>query len=181
MRSFKLLLASSVGLVAMAAAVPTMAQIQPAPPERYTLDERSIDLVTGQFNYSTTEVVIGQPGAGGLTFGRIFIENGWRDTNAGTLTPLLGGDIVVSVGPISEYFNWNGSSWDSATANGSTLTPVTGGYDVVDRSGNKAHFASSYMGRTTPYGSNVYLVTYYENRMEGGSTITTGTMEPCRP
>ncbi len=65
MTTRKSLLAASAGLLALATGIPAHAQNQPVPPERYTLDARGVDLVTGQFNYSTTEVVIGQPGAGG--------------------------------------------------------------------------------------------------------------------
>ena len=38
---------------------------QPVPPTRYSLDDRGVDLVTGLFNFTTQEVVIGQPAQGG--------------------------------------------------------------------------------------------------------------------
>lgn len=68
-----LLGASSFG--ALALATPALAQVpqQPVPPEHYTQDPRGVDLVTGAFNYATTEVVIGQPGQGGIAHGRLFL------------------------------------------------------------------------------------------------------------
>jgi hypothetical protein len=76
-------------------ATPVMAQqIQPTPPEHYTLGARGVDLVQGTFNYSTTDLVIGQPGQGGIAMGRIWTSEGWRDNLAGT--------IAVSPAALSE-------------------------------------------------------------------------------
>jgi len=71
-RHFITLLASIVvGAFALLAHAPNAeAQVQPTPPEHYTLDPRGVDLVTGEFVTSASDVVIGQPGQGGIAFGR---------------------------------------------------------------------------------------------------------------
>ncbi|KAK0332766.1 hypothetical protein LTR94_023609 [Friedmanniomyces endolithicus] len=79
--TLKAALLLSSGLIA----TPVLAQQQPIPPEHYTLDARGVDLVTGVHAFSTTEVVIGNPGQGGLSYGRVWTRSGWRDTNSGTI------------------------------------------------------------------------------------------------
>ncbi|MEO8307657.1 MAG: RHS repeat-associated core domain-containing protein [Pseudomonadota bacterium] len=47
------------------------AQAQSAPlPDRHMIDENGFDLISGTRSNATTDLVIGQPGSGGLTFGR---------------------------------------------------------------------------------------------------------------
>ena len=130
------LLASTM-LTALAPAV--AAQEQPIPPEHYTLDPRGVDLVAGTFNHGTTEVVIGQPGSGGLVYGRSFV-NGWRDNSVGGLSFNGSGELVASIGPISEPFVWDGTEYVSKYQNGSTMEQVGGEWHVTDRHGNRAVF-----------------------------------------
>lgn len=47
----------------------------PAPP-RPSVDENNVDLASGRMLLTTTDLVIGQPGAGGLTFGTAISGNG---------------------------------------------------------------------------------------------------------
>ena len=60
-------------------ATPVLAQQQPTPPEHYTLNAQGVDLVTGSFTYAATDVVIGTPGEGGISHGRVYVNGGWRD------------------------------------------------------------------------------------------------------
>ena len=145
-------------VLAVAIAAPAVAQ-QPVPPDHYTLDPRGVDLVSGTFNYATTEVAIG--GAGGLSYGRAFIGAGagWRDLNSGTLTtdPITG-ELIVSVGPYSEIFVWNGFQWVSKYNNGSTYDmSVPGVITVIDRSGVKLLFELT-GGYDSNYGSAFGLI-----------------------
>jgi RHS repeat-associated protein len=168
------LLASTM-LTALAPAV--AAQEQPIPPEHYTLDPRGVDLVAGTFNHGTTEVVIGQPGAGGLAYGRSF-AGGWRDTSIGGLS-FSGGDLVASIGPISEPFVWNGTEYVSKYSNGSTLELVGTEYQVTDRHGNKAVFATLMMNGENPYGATEGLITSWTS--PAGEVVTYTYQMGTRP
>ncbi|WP_439471578.1 RHS repeat domain-containing protein [Brevundimonas sp.] len=132
------------------------AQVQPIPPETYTLDPRGVDLVAGTFVHSTTEVVIGQPEAGGIAYGRTFTGTGWRDNLIGGIS-VAGSDMTISVGPISEQFIYNGSAWKSKFNNGSTVAFGVGYFIVTDARGNMARF--DHLG-ANPYSADTALVTW---------------------
>ena len=51
-------------------AVPGQAQIPAPPPVFPAIDGNGVDVATGAFTYSQTDVVIGRPGAGGLSLTR---------------------------------------------------------------------------------------------------------------
>jgi RHS repeat-associated protein len=139
------------------------AQEQPIPPEHYTLDSRGVDLVSGSFNYGTTEVVIGQPGAGGLAYGRVWTNNGWRDSLIGGIS-FQADEMIVSVGPVSELFvpdSSTGLTWVSKYDNGSTVVMDVGSTTITDRFGNVTIFESP-MGLSpddNPYGATGGLPT----------------------
>lgn len=168
------LLASTM-LTALAPVV--AAQEQPIPPEHYTVDPRGVDLVSGTFNHGATEVVIGQPGAGGLAYGRSF-AGGWRDSQIGGLSA-NGGDLVASIGPISEPFVWNGTEYVSKYSNGSTLVLVGSEYQVTDRNGNKAVFDASLMNGGNPYGATEGLITSWTS--PAGEVVTYTYQMGTRP
>lgn len=146
--------------VALAVASGAAAQ-QPIPPEHYTLDPRGVDLVSGSFNYATTEVVIGQPGAGGLAYGRIFIgSGGWRDTLLGTIN-VSGSTYTVSIGGESEVFTKSGSTYTPVSNNGSTLTQSGNAYNFTSSSGAVASFFNYYANVVTPYRANAAILSEY--------------------
>jgi RHS repeat-associated protein len=141
--SVKTMMRASVAIGALTLAMwgnEAEAQTQPIPPEHYTLDPRGVDLVSGGFNYVTTEVVIGQPGAGGLTHARQYIANeGWRDVEVGGLS-FSNGELIVSTGLFSATFVSDGAGgWKPKYDDGSTLsvTPQNT-WLVTDRDGNRA-------------------------------------------
>jgi hypothetical protein len=117
------------------------AQTQPIPPAHYTLDPRGVDLVSGGFNHVTTEVVIGQPGAGGLAHTRQHIAaEGWRDVEVGGLS-YSNGEYIVSTGLLSAVFVPDGAGgWKPKYDDGSTLEwgPAETHWLVTDRNGNRA-------------------------------------------
>lgn len=71
------------------------AQRQTADPQLWpAIDHLGVDATNGTFNYSTTEVVIGQPGMGGLVHGRTWIASEWRDTLAGQIDSYSPGGVT---------------------------------------------------------------------------------------
>lgn len=159
-----------------------LAQSQGMPPEHYTLDPRGVDLVTGSFNFGTSDVVIGQPGVGGLVHARQYLE-GWRDVEVGGLS-MSGSDIVVATGMVSVTFVPDGSGgWKSKYDDGSTIELLTNGtYEVVGRDGSVATFTE--MLDVSNY-SYPYLVTN-ERSPDGRETVyhwksicSNGAPPPC--
>jgi RHS repeat-associated protein len=152
------------------------AQSQPVPPEHYTLDPRGVDLVSGLFNYGTTEVTIGQPGAGGLSYGRVYTNSGWRDTSAGSISA-AGADMTISVGPISEPFVNNGVEWVSKYGNGSTWVWSGTIGTLTDRNGNVATFDQDALAEVNAYGADLALITGYAS--PDGATVTYHWKKAC--
>lgn len=171
-------LAGFAGAMLMSGAA--LAQTQPIPPEHYTLDPRGVDLVSGTFNHGTTEVVIGQPGAGGLAYGRTFANGGWRDNLIGGIT-IGEGELTVSVGPISEVFIADGPNWVSKYNNGSTYEAVGSEVIITDRAGNRAvfnvHFGSD--PNDNQYGADGGLITSFATPAGEVTSYTYQTGIPC--
>ncbi|MEY2759346.1 MAG: hypothetical protein RIR33_3124 [Pseudomonadota bacterium] len=123
-RALSLLALCSSGLIAAAPSATAQVQTVVAPVFS-SVDSLGVDVTTGQYRLSTSEVVIGQPGAGGLAFGRHWIGSGWRDSVAGTISS-SGSIYTVSVGASSETFSLSGGVYTSQQAMGSTLTFSSG-------------------------------------------------------
>lgn len=98
-----------------------LAQGVPPPPIRSTIDANGVDLISGDFTYSVEELSIGQPGAGGLSYLRSFVETGWRDNFVGTINS-AGATYTVSFGGISESFDLVAGVYTPGEGQGSTLT-----------------------------------------------------------
>jgi len=105
-------------------ATPALAQavLQAPPPTEYIVDERGVDVLAGTFNLSTTDVVIGPPGQGGMTYSRTFAGTGWRD-NLTSAIERVGSTstYMVSIGGYSEAFTKSGSTYSPAVSRGSKL------------------------------------------------------------
>ncbi|MGV9008907.1 RHS repeat domain-containing protein [Brevundimonas sp.] len=172
-----MLAACALGLSGLVCgAAPALAQSQPIPPEHYTLDPRGVDLVSGMFNYGATEVTIGQPGAGGLSYGRVYTNTGWRDSSAGSISS-VGSDMTISVGSISEQFIYDGTAWVSKYANGSTWAWSGSDGTLTDRSGNIAVFSQTLGALVNAYGSDMGLITSYTS--PNGSVVTYHWKQDC--
>ena len=91
------------------------------PPIRTVIDDNAVDLATGSYTVSAEEVVIGKPGAGGLSYVRTFFQNGWRHSYMGTLNA-VGSLYTVSIGGSSETFTLSGGVYVQNQGRGSTLT-----------------------------------------------------------
>ena len=82
------------------------------PPIRPSVDENGVELVSGQFRFARTDIAIGQPGAGGLSFGGMtgtafmsFANPAWY---TGTVTTMAGQTTAiytVSIGGYAESFS----------------------------------------------------------------------------
>lgn len=146
-------------------ATPVFAQTQPVPPEHYTLDPRGVDLVTGRFSYGATEVVIGQPQAGGLSYGRTYVGSGggWRDNGLGTIN-VVGGAYIVSIGPVSERFTKSGTTFTPASNNGASLVSTDGGtrYVFTAPGGDIYRFTTAHRGAQSPYVMSEAILTDVE-------------------
>lgn len=134
-------------------ATPALAQTQPTPPEHYTLDPRGVDLVTGTYNTYAEDVVIGQPGQGGIVFGRIYTNGGWRDNLAGTIR-VSDSTYTVSFGGISENFTKSGSSFTPQSNRGSSLVQSGNTLTFTAPDGTVATYSTTYNGSTSPYVAN---------------------------
>ncbi|WP_300289328.1 RHS repeat-associated core domain-containing protein [Brevundimonas sp.] len=133
-------LALAATMLAVTAA-PATAQVQAAPPPaHYTLDARGVDLINGTFNYSATEVVIGNPGQGGLTYSRSWGGGGWRSNLMGTVY-YVGSTYTVSFGGFSDVFTLAGSVYVPASDRGQTLTKSGSTFTYTAADGTVATFS----------------------------------------
>ncbi len=142
-------LSASAAVLPIILANPALAQ-QPPAPEHYTLDNRGVDLVRGTFVNARTEVVVGQPGAGGMTYGRIYpggVLVNWRDTLQGNIY-VSGSTYTVSMGADSEIFTLSGSTFTPQSNNGATLVQSGAIYTFTTSSGAVINFTTAYSGLT---------------------------------
>ena len=130
------------------------------PPVVAGIGQSGYDLITGSFSYSATEVVIGQPNAGGMSFSRSFQGAGWRDNYAGTINS-SGSTYTVSIGSNSETFTLSGSTFSSDQALGSTLAYNSGSgiYTYMLRDGTFALFDAALANGGAVYDANVARIT----------------------
>ncbi|WP_167765271.1 MULTISPECIES: RHS repeat domain-containing protein [unclassified Brevundimonas] len=128
-------------ILAGALSSPALAQVQPIPPEFYQLDGRGVDLARGTFNYSTTEVVIGQPGAGGLAYGRSYLRLGstWRNNLLGNLT-ISGSVYTVAIGASAQVFISSGPAFNPVIRDGATLSRSGDIFTYTTADGVQARF-----------------------------------------
>jgi RHS repeat-associated protein len=95
------------------------------PPVFPAVDSQGVDVTNGGFNYSQTDVVIGQPGSGGLSYTRYYVGSGWTTNQTGRFFA-NGTSYSVSLGTTTETFTGSGSDCQSAISSdqerGSTLT-----------------------------------------------------------
>ena len=125
---------------------------QPIPPARYTTDERGVDLTSGAYLPAVIEVEIGQPGAGGLAYGRVHVGDRWRDGLIGTIYFQSPNRVTVSIGGFSDQFTGPATvgPWSPVIQNGATLTYSAGVYTYTTSTGVVATFDQA-TGAETPY------------------------------
>lgn len=91
------------------------------PPVRSTVDANGVDLTGRSLTVSTTDVVIGEPSQGGLTYTRSFIKAGWYDNHSGRVTIPESGPTIVSLGDRTETFTPQIDGYVPTAGNGATL------------------------------------------------------------
>lgn len=156
-------IAAAVLLLAPASA-PAQIPNQPVPPTSYSLDDRGVDLVTGLFNFTTQELVIGQPGQGGIVYGRTFLRlsptasPNWRDLLIGGISH-DGSEYQVSLGGESEAFLKSGTTFTPKMNSGATLVQSGSAYIFTSASGAVANFDGGLAsGGTSIYGATDALI-----------------------
>lgn len=129
------------------------------PPIRSVMDERGVDLSTGAFGHTVEELVIGQPGLGGLTYERTFYGTGWRDNHMGVLNR-SGAVYTLSFGGRSESFTSSGSSFLGREGQGSSLAfnPTTNTYTYRGVDGSVVVFSKA-LAESYPIAANEGKVT----------------------
>ncbi|MBV5262143.1 RHS repeat protein, partial [Synechococcus moorigangaii CMS01] len=155
-RRLALLSALSVVLGPAAFAQPT----DSTPPIFSAIDERGVDLLSGQIKFSTPSISIGQPGQGGLSYYGFYQPWNYRDNLAGTISG-AGSVRRVSIGPSTESFTQSGSNWVSAQQTGSTLTFNSGAQEwtYTTGDGTVAKFSRTLGQLSSLYGTLEGLVT----------------------
>ncbi|TWB09656.1 RHS repeat-associated protein [Nitrospirillum amazonense] len=115
-----------------------------APPLYSDVDPQYVDLGSGALTLTMPGLAVGQPGAGGMSYGRNWIGTGWRDTLMGSIDS-SGSVYTVSIGGSSESFNAANGVFTNAGGGASTLTVDSSGqiftYTLAD--GTVATFEKS--------------------------------------
>lgn len=153
------LFAATSGIALAAGAVQAQTIDQPTPPEHYTLDERGVDLVSGHFNFQTTEVEIGgPPEAGGLALTRGRFSLRWRDSNQGSLK-VSGATYNVVLGLDSEVFTLSSGTFTSKSGSGATLSQSGAIYTFTTSSGKIARYTTAhcYTNTVVPCTTQAYI------------------------
>jgi len=130
-------------------ATPALAQtspLPPSPPEHHTLDERGVDLVTGQFGTLTEDLRIGGDDRG-LAVTRQYANGSWRFSYSGFIE-IIGSAATVSFGAASENFTISGSSYTPTSQTGSTLSKAGDVYTYTKRSGERLTYRVMKVGAT---------------------------------
>jgi RHS repeat-associated protein len=143
-----ILRSAAAGLVsAFSLAAPVVAQSEenPPPPIYSAVDANGVNVVTGSFSAESTDVVIGQPGAGGLEFIRYIdssIERVRHNFQGGIFTDFV--TTYVSVGNKTETFFTQGSTFTSFQQTGSTLVYSNGVMIYTTKDGAVYRFSPVY-------------------------------------
>jgi RHS repeat-associated protein len=129
--------------------IATLGYAQPVPPPVFpAVDERGVDVATGAFAHSQTDIVIGQPGAGGLVFSRSYYTAPgvfWTH-NHNSFMHGTGTTCSVVVGTNTETFTSTSNdclgTFTSQQQMGSTLAynTSTQGYTYSMRDGTVVNF-----------------------------------------
>lgn len=131
----------------------------PIPPSYYQVDTHGVDVASGRTFLATPKISVGDPGAGGLSYSRMYINNRWRDSTLGTISS-SGSTYYVSLGTVTEVFTKSGTTFAANNANGTTLTASGTNYTYVSATGDTAVFSTVYVGPYTSYtGANVAVLT----------------------
>ncbi len=139
-------------------AAPSFAQTTiSTPPQRYLVDARNVDRVTGTVVTRSTDLQIGPSGPGGLALvsytGRLSGIAGPYGTNWEQMEIRLNSSVYyVSNGDTSEPFTRNGNSFTATTNSGSTLTLSGSTYTYTTASGLVIVYGFTAPASADPFG-----------------------------
>ena len=159
------------------------AQTPPTPPPVFpTIDERGVDVPTGAFVHTLTDVAIGQPGAGGLAFTRYYRYQGGATSTHNHNGYLFGNGTTcyVVLGANTETFTSTGSNctgtFTSQQQVGSTLvyTAASQTFAYTMRDGTAVSFA---LLPTYSYVFNQSAVAYITSVTSPAAEVTTYSYE----
>ncbi len=127
----------------------------PQPPVRQSIDDNSVDVTRGTFNFAETNVSIGPDAKRGLVYARTNFGN----TQIAFIEQ-VGGNYIVTLNGRSDSFN---GAFVSTEGNGATLVLASGTYIYTSSDGTEARFASNsgypypfYEGELARLGSITY-------------------------
>ncbi len=120
------------------------------PPIRSVVNNQHVDLADGTYSYATQEVSIGQPGAGGLAYGRSYVGGalGWFAwTDAAVYVSSF--SATVAIGGSADSFTRSGLLFTSATGDGATLIHGSA-WTYTNSAGVAYSFSTTYVRGTPP-------------------------------
>ncbi|MCT2399615.1 RHS repeat domain-containing protein [Novosphingobium mangrovi (ex Huang et al. 2023)] len=142
---FKPMLMLGASLIAMAP-LPAFAQLadDATPPQRWVVDERGVNLATGQANVLNVPISIGTNGQG-MAFGGML---GIRRELQYSIEQISSTELAAVVGGTRIKFTLSGSTWVNAQGGGETLVATGniwsgGSYTLTMRDGTVAFFDQS--------------------------------------
>jgi RHS repeat-associated protein len=151
------------GVLTLIIAAPVHAQSQVPPPVFPAVDGNSVDVATGAFNYSQTDVAIGQPGSGRLAYTRYYQSApspNWTHNHIGYIA-VNGTTCSVVIGASTETFTSSISgctgTFSSNQAIGSSLSYTSGIYTYTTSDGTVAQFSVIGTNVTMLYGVTIIL------------------------
>jgi RHS repeat-associated protein len=158
------LVAALVCVLTFAFAAPLRAQTTPVlPPVFPAVDKNGVDVATGEFTYSRTDVVIGQPDKGGLAYTRYFRSGRYRTHNHVGYIVATGTGCSVVIGTFTETFSSGSSGCGGALSSdqgrGSTLVQNGSTYTYTSSDGVVALFTNPYPNFFTGVAANLWSVT----------------------
>lgn len=171
-------LAGYVTFLSASASLASMAHAQSAPPSinappvRSPVDDNGVNIATGGLQMSAPQLTIGPQDAGGLSYVRHWMGNGWRHNYFLTITT-TSTTAMVSIGGQSTSFTLSGGVYSQDQGNGAKLTATASAFTYTAPDGTIIIFDRSYSGST--YNGYVQGVGTQVNLPSGLKTTLTYT------
>lgn len=158
---------------------PLMAQM-PGPGVNDYVDSNGVDLISLHFNWSTTELSIGQPDAGGLSYIRSIQGYGWTDNFSGTIYK-SGSTYKIAFGRNAETFTEAGGFFIPAQGQGSALRYESGTDTYVFTSVNGVVSTFKITANFIGYSTGHVLSTVYPSGDQLTYHYVEAVAEACPP
>lgn len=147
---------ASISVLALAVGLSSVAHAQsvelPLPPVRAHVDERGVDLTSGQVAASEADLSIGAAGTAGLAHQRVWAgTNGWRHGYMLSATADGAGHVTLALGASSVRFTMTNGAWAPDEGDGSTLVETAASYSYTASDGTAIFFDKSYAANSPSY------------------------------